>query len=153
MAGALSLALIAMGCGRSTRLEPPVIHLGEDVCSRCNMIVSEERFAVAHVLIAESKNLAEPALFDDISCLIEAEQQVPDGSVAARWVHAGDGTGWIEASSAYFVRSPDIRSPMGGGVLAARSADGAQSILEKTPGKLLRFEELRSEMKEGRHGS
>ena len=155
MAGVVALGFVVMGCGRSARLEPPTIHLGEDVCSHCNMIVSEERFAVAHVVADANKNASDPALFDDISCLIAAEQQAPEGSVvAARWVNAADEPGWIEATSAYFVRSPEIRSPMGGGVLAARREEGAKAILERTPGKLLRFEELRSEMKEGRsHGS
>jgi len=143
--------LILTGCGQRNRIEPPILHLGEDVCAHCSMIVSEERFAAAHVVTLADKSFV-PALFDDVACLIAAEKQSPDHQVAARWV--ADGQGWMDAASAYFVKSSEIRSPMGGEALAARTEAEAHALVEKTHGTILRFEELRRELERGQsHGS
>ncbi|UCC51087.1 MAG: hypothetical protein JSV68_18550, partial [Anaerolineaceae bacterium] len=45
-----TLALfLFVGCGQTTNLEePPQIVYGQDVCERCGMIISEEKFAAAY---------------------------------------------------------------------------------------------------------
>ncbi|HET9886177.1 MAG TPA: nitrous oxide reductase accessory protein NosL [bacterium] len=146
-----ALLLTLSGCGPRDHLEPPILHLGEDVCSHCSMIISEARFAAANV-VTNAGGSPEPGLFDDAACLVAAEEQSPQKDVAARWV--ADSQGWMDAASAYFVKSPEIRSPMGGGALAARTQAEAHALGEKTHGTILRFDELRLELRKGQsHGS
>jgi hypothetical protein len=117
------------------------------------MIINEERFAAARVA-AQGDAPAAAELFDDVSCLVARERATPGGTILARWVHAADGSGWIAANEAYFVTSPEIHSPMGGGALAAKSLQGAEAIRAQSPGNVLRFEELRAHLERGsRHGS
>ncbi|MCP4068002.1 MAG: hypothetical protein GY741_06945, partial [Phycisphaeraceae bacterium] len=47
----LGLSLGPSGCGRDEDpLGPPTIHLGEDMCSICSMIISDRRYAGAIVM-------------------------------------------------------------------------------------------------------
>jgi len=145
---AFTAALALWGCDRGVRLEPPVIHAGQDVCSQCSMIVNEERFAAAEIIAAEDAESA-VLLFDDISCLFARERSAPNDQVLARWVRDATGRGWIDASSAYFVKSDQIRSPMGGGTLASASLRDAETLREKTPGEIYSLEKLRPLFKNG----
>ena len=95
------ILVFLLACHRQTDLsQPPDIRYGEDVCSRCHMIINEERYAAARVF-----NNGQTFLFDDIGELLEFHDipQLPQQV----WVHDYETSHWITAESAYFVKSPD----------------------------------------------
>jgi copper chaperone NosL len=109
--GAASAALV--GCGGSAGADdPPKISYGKDTCTRCRMIVSEERQAAGLV----AKN-GDKAIFDDTGEMIAAVQE--EGLNDRRvWVHDYRSEDWIDGTTAFFVVSADVMTPMGTGVVA-----------------------------------
>lgn len=141
--GALALAIVALvsssaGCSRPTSLEPPAMRYGVDVCAHCNMIVNEERFAAATLAVTGDGNV-EPFIFDDLSCLVAYEAAHPECVVRRRYVHDAVTGAWVDAAQAFFVMSPSIRSPMGGGVLALGTRAAADSLSLANGGEVLAF--------------
>jgi nitrous oxide reductase accessory protein NosL len=75
-------------------------------------------------------------LFDEIGCLVAAvrELRVSD---AHYWFHdAGDGD-WITDGRPVFVVSPEIRTPMGGGIVAYRSLSSAERAAGRQGGRVV----------------
>jgi len=127
LAAALLLAATA-GCRKAPEWPPPPapVHLGEDACAECRMLVSEKAFG------AQAQDRAGKVRhFDDLGCLlVHARAQAAGGAPvdpAGVYVRAlGDGT-WIPATSAWIVRSEAIHSPMGYGLAAFASREAAQA--------------------------
>jgi copper chaperone NosL len=135
-------ALVATGCARPSSDEPPKVHYGEDPCSECRMIVSEERFATA--VVAELDGLMETHAFDDVGCQLRWEASRDHGVVRARWVHDHATGEWLRAEEAHFVHGADIRSPMGSGVLARATHADAATEAERRGGVVMTWTELQA---------
>ena len=133
--GALALAT-ATACGGATADRPPEVALGQDLCDRCNMIISEARFASAYVT-------ADGAVrrFDDIGdmLLYHADQ---GEEVASFWVHDYRTGEWMRAESAYYVMSEDIQTPMGHGIVALSTREEAEALAGDAGGMVMTWEEL-----------
>jgi copper chaperone NosL len=91
---------------------PREITVGAEECSHCRMIVSEDRFA-AQVRTEQGRT----HVFDSIECLVEyvqdAERQQGE-QFSGMWVsNFLDPGSWLEARQAYYLQSPELRSPMG----------------------------------------
>jgi copper chaperone NosL len=149
LAAVLAAAGLLAACGDRTRVEPPEIHYGQDVCSACGMIVSEERFASAAV-VEDAEGRREALIFDDLGCMMGHLRRLERGTageeagrVLARFVRGYAGTGWVEAEEAAYVRSDEIPSPMGSGLAAVRDSGGADELLDRYPGRILSYTELR----------
>ncbi len=110
---------VSLACSGPSKLEPPEILYGEDLCARCGMIVSEERFAAA-ALVRDDVGLV-PRLYDDIGCMIAAEL----GPTAKRWVHEFRTLAWIDAEQASYARPEGLVTPMLSGLAAFSSAEAA----------------------------
>jgi len=94
--------LIAVGCRTAVNTEaPPEIVYGEDVCDRCNMIVSEARFASAYWTTE-----GDARRFDDIGGMLAHYQETQE-DVATFWVHDYASGEWLNAQNAFFVIDPD----------------------------------------------
>jgi len=131
--------LLAGGCGGEATLEPPTIHYGQAVCDLCGMIVSDERFAAAEVVIRDGR--AETRFFDDTGEIFELE--VPEGVEFAWYVHDMRTLEWIEAGEAVFLRSEELRTPMGLGIAAFASRTAAESAQTDFGGELYNLGDLR----------
>ncbi|HMB70810.1 MAG TPA: nitrous oxide reductase accessory protein NosL [bacterium] len=129
----IAVAALVAACSRGPSDGPPTVHFGQDVCAACTMIVSEQRFASA---IVPDDGRRDPLVFDDLGCLFSWEESNPDVPIRARWVHDHDGPDWVRAESAWYVRSPEIRSPMGSGVAAFASEEGARELHAERGGEL-----------------
>ncbi len=103
-----TLALLASGCGKSGWPEGMVpIKWDRDTCVRCNMLISDRRFAVQ----AQRTEVANVS-FDDIGCALVwlAEQpREPRWELSAMrlWVaditNRGDAIRWLDAKTAHYV--------------------------------------------------
>lgn len=136
--GGALLFLSLAGCGGSPAPAPPDVRWGEDVCSRCTMIVSEERHAAAAAVAAARGH--EFRVYDDISCLL-AEPDV--AGFVARWVHDLEEVRWIGADTARYVPSRELRTPMGSGIAAFASAERAASFAGREGAEVLDWSALR----------
>jgi len=123
------------GC-KKTSIEPVEIQQGEP-CSYCKMEISEKRYA-GEFIDSDGKAFK----FDDIGCMVNFVQTRKITNVAAYFVIDFDDHQWLKAEDTYFVRSSDIETPMGGGLIAFRDQGRAQKAVDKYHGKLLRFKEV-----------
>ena len=133
LVGILAIA----GCGEETRADqPPDIDYGRDVCSRCNMIISEERYAGG--IVDED---GEALIFDDIGEMIFVIQE--EGLQERRvWVHDADSLEWLDGTSAFYVASMDVVTPMGSGITAFEAEEDATAFAEANAGDVLTWDQV-----------
>jgi copper chaperone NosL len=124
-------ALLAVGACAVKAGGPPEIELDRTACSHCGMLISESLYAAAYQAPG-----APARVFDDIGCLRDAARgEAGDG--LHFWFHDGSHGGWIEGSEAIFVASPEIRTPMGGGLIAYRDRAAAERSALATNGRIV----------------
>jgi copper chaperone NosL len=132
----LCFFLFCIGC-RNAELRPIEI-MAEDMCSFCRMAISEKRFA-SELLTQDG----EVFKFDDIGCMLRFRKSHghPD-SVVATFVLDYGTRKWIKAEEAYFVRSKEFKTPMGGNVVAFKTGADAAAAADRTQGVSLRYAAL-----------
>ncbi len=102
------LFLLLMSCAeRALEAVDPV--WGKQQCAHCAMLVSAKPPA-AQAITAEGKR----KYFDDVGCMVAWEDR-ESPNVAARWVRAPDGSGWLDPEGARFVGGQ--ATPMDSGFL------------------------------------
>ncbi len=122
------------GCGEPPTLDAPVVNWGQDVCVDCGMILSDERYAAAVVTIEQGERQVH--LFDDVGEMVTSRRKFADPS--KRWVRDAQARQWIDAESAFYVRSTQLHTPMGFGVAAFADAAHAQAKRDEVDGEQLR---------------
>ncbi|MFN3471791.1 MAG: nitrous oxide reductase accessory protein NosL [Aquificaceae bacterium] len=132
----------------SCKGEGPVpIKLGEDVCEYCKMVIADERFA-AEVITKKGKVYK----FDAIECMVGYYNENEENIRKAYVINFLNPKEFLEAEKAVYVRSPDIRSPMGMNLSAYKSREEAEDILKGKQGEVLNWTDLRELIrKEYRH--
>jgi copper chaperone NosL len=121
--------LAVSGCGRpdDDDLGPPQIRFGQDTCHACGMIIEDERYAAAVVTVG-GNGLTEKHAFDDIGEMLEFV--APTGIVTERrYVRDASTRKWLDAASATFVKTSDLKTPMGSGIAAYADAQSAQAAI------------------------
>jgi len=122
--------------------EPPEIMYGEDVCDLCGMIISDERFA-AGLVVEEEPSHYEHRIFDDIGDMVVYAADTGERlAIVSYFVHDYESREWIDAEQATFVRSKEIRSPMGFGLAAFQERAVAEAQAQAWQGELLDFQQL-----------
>jgi copper chaperone NosL len=123
--------LLAAGCGGASAWPPPPaqVHLGEDACAFCRMIVSDARFAAQ----AQTRTAAGAQVFDDLGCLITSSKSAPLDPQGI-YVRQFDGDAWVRGDQAVVVRAEDISSPMGSGLAVFATRTAAESEAARHPG-------------------
>jgi copper chaperone NosL len=115
--------LLFVGCGQAANVEdPPEIAYGQDVCERCGMIISEEKFAAAYWTAG-----GEARRFDDIGGML-AHNTEQSEDVASYWVHDFASGEWIRAEKAFLVLDSDLMTPMGFGIAAFAGEEQADAM-------------------------
>ncbi len=136
----LATGVLLSGCRSEADSGPPEVRYGDSICAYCGMIISDARFATATVYVGDRGH--EPYVFDDFNCqktfdLKRAEEQVVD-----RWCHDYESSSWIQMSSAWFVRSDQLRTPMASGMVSFQEHAQAIELAESVDGKVSRYIEL-----------
>ena len=133
----LLLALLP-GCAQAANTEePPEIAYGQDVCDRCGMIISEEKFAAAYWTTAGDAHR-----FDDIGGMADHVAEKED-EIATYWVHDFVSGDWIRGETATYVVGGGLVTPMGFGVAAFSDAAQAQAFAHGNEGaEIVSFAEL-----------
>lgn len=140
-AAALLAPLLALtGCpgAASSPDGPPSMRYAVDPCDRCQMIVSEERFAAAYVTPG-----GEARRFDDLGCLTSLLQERPE-PVREVWTHDHETRAWLRGRAAVIVRAPGLVTPMGTGLVAVADEERARALAARTGGAVLTYDEFRA---------
>ncbi len=136
--------LLTAGCEDEDPRTPPTLHLGQDVCVACSMIVSDERYASG--LVVERDGRVEKYAFDDVGEMLELTLEdlgFEDATSALWFVKDAATLEWIAAGEAFYVKSAELHTPMGFGVAAYASESDAQAAAQRTQGVVLRRDDLR----------
>jgi copper chaperone NosL len=130
------LAMI-LSCKDNPGTGPAEIYYGEDICERCKMIISEETYSAQYTLpggVAKK--------FDDLGCMIHYTLNGEAGEgdqeyIVSYYVKDYTRGEWIDGASAYYVWSPNIKTPMGHGIIAVGDENTARELSERENGALL----------------
>ena len=134
----VAVALLATACGAKA-MGPPDIIVDRTACSHCGMFVSEPVYGAAY-----HAGHAEPRVFDDIGCMLDA-LLTETASPVDVWVQDAAGGGWLDAEKATFVATQSIRTPMNGGLLAYSDVAAAERAATAHHGEVVEsFAELRT---------
>ena len=129
---AVAALLGSAACG--TRAEgPPAIEVDRTACAHCGMLISEPVYAAAYR--AEG---TDGRVFDDIACLLESARRTRDAGARQFWFHDASDGRWIDGRDAVFVASPNLRTPMGGGLVAYRDAKAADRAAADHGGRVVK---------------
>jgi len=134
-----ALVVLAFSCkGQNEGISPEPIYLGEEICSRCGMIISDVNYAAQ--LIEPGKGAHK---FDDIGCLVEFMQKSGGEQESGKaFVMAKDKGEWLPFEDAHFVRSDKIKSPMGHGIMAFSDYSEAKGFAASVHGNILKYQGL-----------
>lgn len=141
LAGAVIGGLFS-GCSDPVPQGPPELRFGRDECAECGMAIEDERFAAAAWV--DRGGHAEPALFDDIGCLLDFESTDPT-VVLTRYFRDARAKEWISGTPAFVQADRErLRTPMASGMAAyADHADAARTARDSA-GEVLTFDQLRT---------
>jgi len=131
-----AVVTLSLACScTAARPGPPAIVVDRTACSHCTMLVSEVAYAAAYQVPGE-----EARVFDDIGCMLEAMRRAGlrgDRDMRA-WFHDAADRKWIEGDGTVFIVASEIRTPMGGGIVAYRDAAHAEAAAAQHHGKVVR---------------
>ncbi len=128
--------MFVMGC--STELDP--ILFGVQECAHCRMTITERPFA-AQLMTQKGRTHS----FDAIECMIRYTSSNVASHAEVKLFRVADQIpphDLIDATTATFVISESIPSPMGGNLSAYRNRDAASSRLDSQEGEILTWMEL-----------
>jgi len=138
-------AVVGLGCAGGA-VGPPRIEIDRTACAHCGMLVSDAVFSSAYRIDDRPARV-----FDDLACLVTDLRRTGRVGAATVWVHDAANGEWMDGRTAAFVRSPSVRTPMNGGVLAYRDEAAARRAAAAPEARvLLSFEALVADLgKEG----
>ena len=131
---ALALALVLVvtaGCSREPG--PPRIEIGEP-CATCGMAVQEIRFAG---LLRDEDGDRQ---YDSVECLVK---DIAGREARVYLVDYDRGT--LHAAESVWIVKGDFPTPMGGGLAAFASMQGAREVADRTNGRIMQLADLSKE--------
>jgi len=125
----------------SCTVEPEPIDYGKDACSYCRMNIVDRQHA-AEFVTKKGKVFK----FDAIECMMNYVKDIDTSTVALYLTSDYDDPGVLmDATTATYLHSEKIPSPMGGFLSSFKNTDAAEKTRVTAPGKLLTWQELKSE--------
>lgn len=117
---------------------PEQIVLNKDACHFCKMAISDGRFGAE--VITEKGRVYK---FDDFSCMMGFADA--SSEIGIKHYYVGDYSKeneLIDAGSAFFVESEELRSPMNGNVAAFSSKEAADASARKLQANTITWKDL-----------
>lgn len=123
----------------SCNTDPEPLRVGKDNCDFCKMTISDNRFG-AEIVTKKGKVYK----FDDAHCLkaFRESNQVASTETAAIYLtDFTDPHALINVEQAYFLHSPELKSPMNGNIAAFSVEDSLTTVLPRFPGFKISWED------------
>ncbi|MBK5214387.1 MAG: nitrous oxide reductase accessory protein NosL [Flavobacteriaceae bacterium] len=129
----------------SCNVSPQQIEYGTDACHYCNMTIVDRQHA-SQVVTTKGKAFK----YDAIECMIHSSQEeLKDTKIALYLVADFNQPGQLmDATSASYLVSNQISSPMGANLSAFENEKAAQKTKEKFTGELFSWEEIQNHLKQ-----
>lgn len=120
--------------------KPQEINYGGEQCEYCRMMITEQEFG-SQVLNHQGRSFK----FDSVECMAAYDITTDDPeNIHSLWVPDFlNRDEWIEASSAIYLHSETLRSPMGLYLSAYSSNESAQSMKEDYGGEIVDYDQVR----------
>lgn len=137
-AAVMASLLLVLLAGCST--DPQPLRIGKDNCEFCKMTISDKRFG-AELITKKGKVYK----FDDGHCLLAymREGKVAKPDIAAVYYTNFIGNNeLINAEEAFFLQSPQLKSPMNGNIAAFPNEDSLDAWIPKYYGNKISWEEM-----------
>lgn len=142
---AMLLVVMVAACTPAPAAPAPAkLVLGETICTACGMIINEAKYA-SSVAVEESPGRYNSLAFDDIGDMLAYMRQHAEIVPAGVWVHDYTSEEWIDATTAFYVESEQIKSPMGHGLAAFATQAAAEEFAAGVAGKVLDWDRVRIE--------
>jgi len=126
----------------SCKVEPAAIEYGKDQCSFCVMNIVDKTHSAQYVT-KKGKQFK----FDAIECLVNDLSEKNESDLAKILVaDYGNPGQMIDASSAIFLISSEIKSPMGANLSALSSSEKAKELQQKYSGETYSWESLKQQL-------
>lgn len=126
----------------SCKVEPETIEYGKDQCSFCVMNIVDKTHAAQYVT-KKGKQFK----FDAIECLVNDLSEKNEGDLAiilvANYSNPGE---MIDAKTASYLISPNIKSPMGANLSAVSTFENAKELQQKYAGEIYNWETLKKRL-------
>ncbi|WP_456376936.1 nitrous oxide reductase accessory protein NosL [Lutibacter sp.] len=133
--GLIVLLIVLISC----KVEPQQIEYGKDQCNFCVMNIVDKTHAAQYVT-KKGKQFK----FDAIECMVNEVNNRGEEDVAillvANYANPGE---MINATTATYLISKEIKSPMGANLSALSSKDNAENLQQKHGGKIYTWETLK----------
>lgn len=124
---------------------PEPLNYGKDLCHTCKMTLMDNKFG-AELVTTKGKVYK----FDDIRCFLNYYNsgfETPDSYHHILVVNYADPGKLINGTSAFYLRSPEIRSPMDGQIAAFSSKAGMDDFKKKWNAIYLTWGEVTTQFK------
>jgi len=130
-----TLVLLVAACAKPA---PRAIVYDADACAECRMQISDRRFG-AEIVMRTGKVVE----FDAVECLLDYEHRAGTAEIQSVWVtdFLRPAT-LVPADRARFVQVAGGKSPMGRGILATATDDGARDLRSMYGGTVKQWSEL-----------
>lgn len=129
----------------SCKPEPEALNYGNDSCHTCKMTLMDKRFG-AEIVTTKGKVYK----FDDVNCMMTFlnSKNIEDREVAFRLVvDYAQPASLTDAGHAFYLKSPEIKSPMASQVAAFSSKTSMDDANEQWKGIYLTWGELVAQFK------
>lgn len=126
----------------SCNTQPQAFALGKDICDDCKMTIMENRFG-GEIITKKGKVYK----FDDAHCLASfLKKDIVKKTDIARtvFIDYDNSKNFLDASSAYFVVSDQLKSPMNSNAASFTTRAEAEKTAKETNGKVFVWNDLRS---------
>ena len=117
------------------------IFYGEEECAHCSMLISEPQFA-GQLLTETGRHFN----FDAIECLVAFKEggTVAEEDIHSMWVPGFDDETWLPAREAYFLRSPNLPSPMSLNLSAFQHLSQVEEYQRSYTGNIYSWSEIQN---------
>lgn len=132
------ILLLAISC----KVEPQTIEYGKDQCNFCSMNIVDKIHAAQYVT-KKGKQFK----FDAIECMVNNLSAKNEGEIAILLVANFDKPGeMIDAKTASYLISKEIKSPMGANLSAVSTIEKSQDLQKKYLGDIYTWETLKQKL-------
>lgn len=137
------LPILAMLTLASCKSEPQPFEAGKDSCTTCKMTITDTRFG-GELITTKGKTYK----FDDIRCMIAFLGDNADLKYSHSLViNFAKPNTFIETGKAWFVTSPDLRSPMGSNTAGFETKDAATAFAKGKEATIADWETILNQLK------
>jgi copper chaperone NosL len=142
----ITISLLFLACFLcSCTSEPEPLQFGQDACHTCKMTLMDKKFGAE--LVSKKGKIYK---FDDVNCMLtfyNSGEVEPSGFSHKLVVDFSQPATLIEAADAFYLKSPDIKSPMASQVAAFQKKETMETLKKDYKGIYLVWGELVTQFK------